>query len=230
MKTAIVTGGGTGIGLATAARLAQDGYRVIAAGLDREEALPAGVEFLAVDVTRPADIATLIAAAGERVDALVNCAGIIRHEREWEPDDFRLVMEVNVTASLSIATAALPALEAAGGAVVNIASMWSYFGSAGAPAYATSKGAIVALTRSMAVAWGKKGVRVNAVAPGWVETRLSSKAMNDPERAPRIGARIPLGRWAQPAEVANVIRFLVSPEAGYVHGVVLPVDGGYSVA
>jgi NAD(P)-dependent dehydrogenase (short-subunit alcohol dehydrogenase family) len=229
MKTAVITGGGTGIGLATAARLAADGYRVIAGGMDREEALPEGVEFVPTDVTRPEDLEALMGRC-ERVDALVNCAGVLRHEEEWELAAFRFVVDVNLTASLAAAEAALSRLEAAGGSIVNIASMWSFFGSAGAPAYSASKGAIVSLTRSMAVAWGAKGVRVNAVAPGWVNTRMAARAKGDPERGPRISARIPLGRWAEPEDVASVIRFLVSPDAAYVHGVVLPVDGGYSIA
>jgi NAD(P)-dependent dehydrogenase (short-subunit alcohol dehydrogenase family) len=229
VKTAVITGGGTGIGLATGARLAADGYRVIAGGMDREETLPDGVEFVHTDVTRQEDLEALMARA-DRIDALVNCAGVLRHEEEWKLDSFRFVVDINLTACLAAAEAALPRLEAAGGSIVNIASMWSFFGSAGAPAYAASKGAIVSLTRSMAVAWGRKGVRVNAVAPGWVNTRMAARAKNDPARGPAISARIPLGRWAEPEDVANVIRFLVSEDAAYVHGVVLPVDGGYSIA
>jgi NAD(P)-dependent dehydrogenase (short-subunit alcohol dehydrogenase family) len=229
MKTAIVTGGGTGIGLATCHRLAAAGYRVLAAGLDREGDLPEGADFVETDVTKQADLDALLARA-QRVDALVNCAGILRQEREWTVDDFKLVLDVNLTASLAAATTAREKLRAARGSVVNIASMWSYFGSPKSPAYASSKGGIVALTRSMAVAWGAEGIRVNAVAPGWVLTRMAMGAKNDPAREPRISARIPLGRWAEPSEVASVIAFLVSDEAAYVHGVVLPVDGGYSIA
>ena len=229
MKTAIVTGGGTGIGLATCNRLAKAGYHVLAAGLDREGELPDGAEFVTTDVTKEEDLAALVDRA-ERVDALVNCAGILRQEREWRVEDFKLVLDVNLTASLAMATAALEKLKSSRGAVVNIASMWSYFGSPKSPAYASSKGGIVALTRSMAVAWGADGVRVNAVAPGWVMTRMGLGAKNDPVREPKITARIPLGRWAEPSDVANVIAFLVSEEAAYVHGALLPVDGGYSVA
>lgn len=228
-KTAIITGGGTGIGLATANLLAEQGYRVIVGGLDRDDAIPAGIEFVRTDVTNADDLAALMSRA-ERIDALVNCAGIIRHEREWQADDFNLVLNINLTSNLGAGTAALPKLIQAGGSVVNIASMWSFFGSAGSPAYAASKGGVVALTRSMAVAWGGKGVRVNAVAPGWVDTRMAAKAKNDPERGPRIVARIPMGRWAHPSEIASVIGFLVSPAASYVNGAVLPIDGGYSIA
>lgn len=228
MKTAIVTGGGTGIGLATCHRLATAGYRVIAGGLDREGDLPEGAEFVTTDVTKDADLQALIGRA-EQVDALVNCAGILRQEREWGVDDFKLVLDVNLTASMVAGTIAREKLRAAGGAIVNIASMWSFFGSAKSPAYAASKGGIVALTRSMAVAWGPEGIRVNAVAPGWVLTRMGMGAKSDPTREPAITARIPLGRWAEPLDVANVIAFLVSDQAAYVHGAVLPVDGGYSI-
>ncbi|MCO5084568.1 MAG: SDR family oxidoreductase [Rhizobiaceae bacterium] len=229
MKKAIVTGGGTGIGLATCQRLIAAGYRVVAGGLDREDGLPESIEFVTTDVTKEEDIKALVARA-DRIDALVNCAGILRQEREWGLDDFKLVLDVNLTASLAAASAAREKLRAARGSIVNIASMWSYFGSPKSPAYASSKAGIMGLTRSMAVAWGPEGIRVNAVAPGWVMTRMAIGAKNDPERGPKITARIPLGRWAEPSDIANVIAFLVSEEAAYVHGVVLPVDGGYSIA
>ena len=125
--------------------------------------------------------------------------------------------------------ALLDRLEAARGSVVNVTSMWAIFGSAGAPAYTASKGAVAAVTRSQAVAWAPRGVRVNSIAPGWVETRISEKARTDPERVARINQRIPMGRWAQPHEVATVVRFLLSDDAAYVTGAMIPVDGGYSV-
>lgn len=229
MKTAVVTGGGTGIGLATSCHLLSQGWRVIAGGIDREDRLPEGLEFLHTDVTSPADLAALMERA-EDIDALVNCAGIIRQAREWQPEEFHKVLEVNLTAALGAATAARKKLTAAGGSIVNIASMWSWFGSANAPAYAASKGGIVALTRSLAVAWGREGVRCNAIAPGWVNTRMGAGARSDPIREPAITARIPLGRWAEPEEIADVIGFLVSPAARYINGALIPVDGGYSVA
>ena len=229
MKTAIVTGGGTGIGLATCHRLAAAGYRIVAGGLDSEGDLPDGAKFVKTDVTNADDLKALVASA-DRVDALVNCAGILRQEKEWSLEDFKLVLDVNLTASLAVANVAREKLRASSGSIVNIASMWSYFGSPKSPAYASSKSGIVGLTRSMAVAWGPEGIRVNAVAPGWVMTRMAMGAKNDPERGPKITSRIPLGRWAEPSDVANVIAFLVSEDAAYVHGVVLPVDGGYSIA
>lgn len=229
MKTAIITGGGTGIGLATSRHLLAQGWRVIAGGIDHEDALPEGLEFIPTDVTRAEELAALMAAA-PRIDALVNCAGIIRQMLEWQADEFNAVLNVNLTASLAAATAARDKLVDSQGAIVNLASMWSWFGSARSPAYAASKGAIVALTRSIAVAWGPEGVRCNAIAPGWINTRMGAGAKNDPSREPAITARIPLGRWGDPDEIAEVIGFLVSPAARYVNGALLPVDGGYSIA
>jgi NAD(P)-dependent dehydrogenase (short-subunit alcohol dehydrogenase family) len=228
-RTAVITGGGTGIGLATARLLASEGYKVIAAGLDQEENWPDGVAFVRTDVSNGDALRSLMNGPAE-ISALVNCAGIIRQQREWQAEDFNAVINVNLTAALTASTVALPKLEKSRGSIVNIASMWAYFGSPLSPGYAASKSGVVALTRSMAVAWGPRGVRVNAVAPGWVDTRMGAPAKNDPERGPRITSRIPLGRWAQPGEIASVISFLLSPAASYVHGAVLPIDGGYSIS
>lgn len=224
---AVVTGGGTGIGRAVSELLVESGYEVVAIGLDRDPDLNGRVLFRQADIT---DTAASIAALPEGpLAGLVNCAGMLRHQQEWQMDAFEEVMRVNVTAGFALANALVERLEAAGGAVVNVASMWAIFGSPGAPAYTASKGAVAAVTRSQAVAWASRGVRVNSVAPGWVETRISEKARNDAERAQRIGSRIPMGRWAKPAEVASVVRFLLSQDAGYVTGAMIPVDGGYSV-
>jgi NAD(P)-dependent dehydrogenase (short-subunit alcohol dehydrogenase family) len=228
MRTALVTGGGTGIGKAVAALLAADGWQVIAAGLEKDDDLPAGITYVQVDITRTEEV--LAALSGiDSLGALVHCAGILRHDREWQPEEFDLVMRVNVNAAFHLSTALLPRLEAGQGAVVMLASMWSIFGSPLAPAYTASKGAVAAVMRSMAVAWAPRGIRANAVAPGWVETRMTTRAKADADRNARISGRIPMGRWAQPKDIARVIRFLVSDDAGYVTGVVLPVDGGYSV-
>lgn len=229
MKSAIVTGGGTGIGAATAIALRDAGHLVVAVGLDRTDELPGDIRFEKVDLGSQESVSTFFAEFS-KISALVNCAGIMRHDLEWQTEQFSAVMDVNVTAVLGCSAAAKPGLAAAGGSIVNIASMWSFFGSAGAPAYAASKGAVVALTRSLAVAFAPAGIRVNAVAPGWIETQLSVKAKTDPDRSRRINDRIPAGRWGQPDDVAKVIRFLISQDAAYVTGTILPVDGGYSIA
>lgn len=229
MGTAIITGGGTGIGAATAVALDSAGHDVVAIGLDRSDELPAHIRFERIDLTDISAIAELFTAFDE-IAALVNCAGILMHQQEWQPDAFSRVLDVNLTTTLKCSNAAKAGLSRAQGAIVNVASMWSYFGAANAPAYAASKGGVVALTRSCAVAWAPLGIRVNAVAPGWITTRLSERARTDAERAARINARIPMGRWGTPAEIGMVIRFLVSPKAAYVTGALIPIDGGYSVA
>lgn len=228
-KTAIVTGGGSGIGLATAQRLLADGFDVYTLGLGEPEQQIDGVHYQELDVTSDEAVSRFFAQF-ERVDAVVNAAGVIDHNREWEIEGFSGVMDVNLTAVLRITNAALPGLKAARGAVVNFASMWGLFGSAKTPAYASSKAAISELTRCMAVAWATDGVRANAVAPGWILTNLSRRAFEDPGRSEGIMARIPMKAWGAPEDVADVIAFLVSDNARYVTGTTLPVDGGYSIA
>lgn len=228
-RNVVVTGGGTGIGLATTQVLVERGWQVTAAGLEREYGFPDAARFVECDVTDAASLAKVFEGI-ETLGGLVTCAGTIQYDREWDEAVFEKVMAVNVTGVLSSCTAARDALQRGGGAVVNIASMWSWFGNPVAPAYGTSKGAVAALTRSLAVAWGASGIRVNAVAPGWVETRISEGARADAARRARIDARIPIGRWAATVEIARVVAFLLSEDASYVHGAIVPVDGGYLAA
>ena len=228
--TAIVTGGGTGLGHAVAARLTGDGYKVLALGLDREVGLPDGVTFRRFDVTDDGAVAALAEELGA-VDALVNAAGIILHDNsEFNSEGFRKVMDINLGGTQRITYALKPALVKRKGAVVNFASLWSTFGSARNPAYSASKGAVLQLTKALAVAWAPEGIRVNAVAPGWMVTRMTASARSLPERLDAIAPRIPMGRWGQPEEIADVVAFLVSQQSRYVTGTMIPVDGGYSAA
>ncbi|WP_420991568.1 SDR family NAD(P)-dependent oxidoreductase [Cupriavidus sp. 30B13] len=227
---AVVTGGGTGIGRAIAEELHAAGMRVVCLGMDADADLPDGLAFRQLDVTS-AEAARAATADLETVAVLVNAAGIIRHEgREFTPEGFRAVVDVNLNGSQILTSVLQERLVRARGSVVNIASMWSYFGSANNPAYAASKAGILGLTRSYAAALAPHGVRVNAVAPGWIRTRLSAGALDNPERSAAIMARLPMRRWGAPRDVARVVRFLCSEDAGYVTGVILPVDGGFGIA
>lgn len=228
---AIVTGGGTGLGLASGLELHSRGYRVIAVGLDVEPELEgSGIEFIKASVIDEAAMREL-AGKETRVDVLVNAAGTIQHEgREHTVEGFEQVVDVNLNGTFMACALFRDALAQTGGSIVNFASMWSYFGSPRNPGYSASKGAVVSLTRSLAVAYAPQKIRVNAVAPGWIETRMSVAALSDPERGPAIRQRVPLNFWGKPYDIAKAAAFLASDDARYITGVTLPVDGGFSAA
>jgi len=228
MKQALVTGGTSGIGLGIVQAFLDAGYGVTAAGIDDGAQLPQHphLSFARVDVTQDADTAASIAGLA-RLDALVNCAGIIlRGGQEFTAAGFQKVIDVNLTGTMRMCLAAKDVLAASNGAIVNIASLWSTFGAPLNPAYTASKGGIAQLTKSLAVAWAPD-IRVNAVAPGWIETALSQAAHDDPARNAAILARTPMGRWGTPGDVAGAVLFLCSDAARFITGTVLPVDGGY---
>ncbi|MGO4813384.1 SDR family NAD(P)-dependent oxidoreductase [Cupriavidus sp. 2MCAB6] len=229
-RVAVVTGGGTGIGRAIAEELNAAGMRVVCLGMDTDPDLPDALTYRKLDVTS-VEAVRAVTEDLDDVSVLVNAAGIIRHEgKEFTPEGFRAVVDVNLNGSQILTSVLQERLVRAQGAVVNVASMWSYFGSANNPAYAASKAGILGLTRSYAVALAPHGVRVNAVAPGWIRTRLSAGALDNPERSTAIMARLPMRRWGTPGDVARVTRFLCSEDAQYVTGVILPVDGGFGIA
>jgi NAD(P)-dependent dehydrogenase (short-subunit alcohol dehydrogenase family) len=164
-----------------------------------------------------------------RLDVLVNCAGVIRRGAELDPAVFAEVLDINLNGTMRCCTAARPLLAQARGCIVNTASMLSFFGGGLVPAYSASKGGVAQLTKSLAIAYAAEGIRVNAVAPGWIATPLTQALQDDPERSGAILGRTPLGRWGKPDDVADPVVFLASPAARFITGVILPVDGGYLI-
>jgi NAD(P)-dependent dehydrogenase (short-subunit alcohol dehydrogenase family) len=235
-RTALVTGGVSGIGAATSLAFKRAGAQVIACGLADGElaAARASPDFAGIDVRRldVTDLAAVNALVGglAALDCVVTSAGIIQRGAEHHPEVFDRVLDVNVSGGMRVATAARPLLARRRGAIVFVASIMAFFGGPAQPAYSASKGAVRNLTMSLGCAYAADGIRVNAVAPGWTLTELSRGARENPERNAHINSRIPLGRWAEPADIADPILFLCSDAARYMTGTVVIVDGGYTSA
>lgn len=239
-RTAVVTGGGRGLGAGITTALLEAGADVVV--LARRD-LPQDLTASADDLGRrlelvPVDLAdsdAVDAAADDvlarhQVDVLVNNAGVqSRHPAAQFPlEAFDQVLDVNLRAVFQLAQRfGRPMLERGDGAIVNLASLLSFQGGLNVAAYAASKGGVAQLTKALANEWAQHGVRVNAVAPGYMTTEMNEALLADPVRLAQLSARIPAGRWGTPADIGNVVVFLASPAAQYVHGQVLAVDGGW---
>jgi len=246
-KVAIVTGGNGGIGLGIAFGLARAGARIAVLGRNAAKSESAataihrdtGVATLVVtaDVSRPDHVdraVTETLSEFERVDILFNNAGInIRKQPEaLALSEWQEVIDTNLTSAFLMSKAVYaPMKKSGGGKIVNIGSMASIFGSSFASAYAATKGGIVQLTKSLALAWAKDNIQVNAILPGWFDTELTQKAREQvPGLHERVLGRIPQGRWAEPGDMAGTAVWLSSRASDYVTGVAVPVDGGYTSA
>lgn len=233
-RKVLVSGGTSGIGAGIAQAFRDQGDDVIAAGLAGPELDAAAkdpafrdIKLLPLDVSEQQAV-DAFAASLTQLDVLVNCAGMIRRLAEYEMPTFLKVLDVNLAGTMRLCVACKDLLAQRRGTIVNTASMLSFFGGPLVPAYSASKGGVMQLTKSLAVAWAKEGVRVNAVAPGWIATPLTQALQDDAARSQVILDRTPMARWGTPADVAKAVLFLSSDQADFITGVILPVDGGYA--
>ncbi|NLS01355.1 2-dehydro-3-deoxy-D-gluconate 5-dehydrogenase KduD [Rhizobium sp. P38BS-XIX] len=239
-QTAIVTGANTGIGQGIAVALAQAGASIVAVGrstMDETQALveQAGVRFHAVkaDLSTIEAVKAIVAEAVSTfgtVDILVNNAGIIRRADaiDFTEEDWDAVIDTNLKTAFFLSQAAgRHMLEKGRGKIINIASLLSFQGGIRIPSYTASKSGLAGITRLLACEWAAKGVNVNAIAPGYFVTNNTTALREDPDRNAAILARIPAGRWGKPEDIGATAVFLAAPASDYVHGTVIPVDGGW---
>ena len=231
-----ITGATSGIGEAIAQAFVRDGAQVIATGATQQEVQKAlslannnGIDFRVLDVRDDAAVQTMVKGIGE-LDVVVNCAGVIQRSLELEAEAFARTIDINLNGTMRVCAAAREGLKARRGCIVNTASMLSFFGGGLVPGYSASKGGVAQLTKSLAIAYADDGIRVNAVAPGWIATPLTQALQDDPQRAAPILARTPMKRWGTPVDIAGPVMFLASAQAQFVTGVILPVDGGYLIS
>lgn len=219
-----------GIGAAIARAFQDAGASVTITGAEEIPAPEDRARFAyhRLDVRDTASVETL-ARGFPGLDVLVNCAAITVRGEEMAPDFFSNVVDINLTGSFRTASAFRPALAARNGRIVNVASMYARFGSPQNPAYGASKAAVEQLTKSLAIAWAPDGLRVNAIAPGFIVTEQSARSRQSPDHVASVTARTPLARWGEPADVVGTALFLASDASAFLTGTCIAVDGGYSV-
>jgi NAD(P)-dependent dehydrogenase (short-subunit alcohol dehydrogenase family) len=241
-KVAIVTGGGSGIGFAIAKKFVQQNIQTIIVGRDEQKLAATKEKLGSLCIPMVCDLSNLnaipklvqdIIQQFGQIDILVNNAGINMKKEftEVTNEDFQRILLTNVTAVFALSREVVKCmLEKGKGSIINISSMASQYGIPKVIAYTASKSAIEGMTKAMAVELSPKGIRVNCIAPGFIATDMSAKALNnDPERKQKVMSRTPMGFLGDPSDIANAALYLANGEANYVTGVVLPVDGGNSI-
>lgn len=245
-KVAIVTGGNGGLGRGMAVGLARAGADLVIAARNEAKTAATAAEFreqygvrvleVRADVCQETDIHTMVTETMQafgRIDILVNNAGtnIRKAPDELTAAEWHTVIDTNLSSAFLCAQAVYePMVQGGGGKIINNGSMFSLFGGSHVLAYAASKGGIVQFTKSLAVAWAKDNIQVNAILPGWLYTDLTNGAIQQmPELHDRVLQRTPQGRWGEPEDLAGTAVFLASKASDFVTGMALPVDGGYSI-
>jgi NAD(P)-dependent dehydrogenase (short-subunit alcohol dehydrogenase family) len=230
-EVVVVGASRAGIGAAIARAFQDAGATVAITGAEGEPAAEDQGRFTytQLDVTDDKAVQDF-AARHAKLDVLVNCAAITARGEEMAPAFFQHVVNINLHGTFRMAEAFHGQLKVAKGALINIASMYAMFGSPRNPAYGASKAAVVQLTKSLAIAWAADGIRVNAVAPGFIVTQQSARSRTDPAHVAAVNLRTPMGRWGQPEDIAGPVLFLASGASGFMTGTCLAIDGGYSVA
>jgi NAD(P)-dependent dehydrogenase (short-subunit alcohol dehydrogenase family) len=221
----LISGGTGGIGMAFARAFRAAGADVTITDI-KPPAEDEGFGFETLDVRDTAAVEAL-AARVKTLHVLIHCAGRLIRTEEFKPEVFADIVDIHLVGNMRLATAFRPHLAATKGCLINIGSMYSYFGAPHIPAYTAAKTAIVGLTKSLAVAYAEDGIRVNAIAPGWINTEISRRGREEPAFNDRVMARLPLKRWAEPEELAGTAVFLASPASRLINGVTIAVDGGY---
>ncbi|MEY2801214.1 MAG: hypothetical protein RL513_798 [Pseudomonadota bacterium] len=230
-KHVLISGGSGGIGCAFAHAFLQHGAQVTVTDLKPppDDVLKAGARFETLDVTSDEAVLALSKKI-DTLDVLIHCAGKLKRWEEHQPEVFRDIVDIHLFGNVRLAAAFRPHLKRTQGCLINIASMYSYFGAPQVPAYAAAKTGVVGLTRSLALAYAEDGIRVNAIAPGWIATEISRGGRENPEFNNKLLGRLPNKRWAEPEELAGTALFLASPASALINGVTIPVDGGYTSA
>ena len=244
-RVAFITGGNGGIGLGMAKGLATAGASVVIAGRDKAKAQSAlselrssgtQADFVDLDVLKESSCHQAVQQTVERfgrLDILINNAGttVRKPPEDLSVQDWHLVIDTNLTGAFICSQAAYPHMvRSGGGKIINIGSMMSVFASSYATPYAASKGGIVQLTKSMAVAWAKDNIQVNTILPGWIDTELTRKAREQvPGLHEKVMTRTPARRWGTPEDFAGIAIFLAAPASNFITGAAIAVDGGYSV-
>jgi len=236
VRRVLVIGATSGIGQAIALAFAKEGALVVATGATRVEVNKAThsqssieIQYNELDVRDGTQVIDFVKSLGD-LDVVVNCAGIIQRGAELDPEAFAKTLDINLNGTMRVCAAAREGLKNRKGCIINTASMLSFFGGGLVPGYSASKGGVAQLTKSLAIAYADDGIRVNAIAPGWIATPLTQALQDDPARAAPILMRTPMKRWGQPEDVAGPVLFLASQQAAFITGVILPIDGGYLIS